>query len=199
MKHPRLSLVLLAGALASPALSCADPCAEEARRTASDLRAARSPDVALYAGAELARAESEAAQADSICRRRRSRWLPFRVPPSARDLHARSRESAREAARKAGSRKRLVKQEALNGRFAAVQAVERVRASVERARRRLGEERTSDLTARLGRLREVIGEVDRLLETEDFLRAREGSIRVQEETVRLEADANNRLLDSAAR
>lgn len=179
--------------------SCADPCGNEREETGRVLDLARETRADGYAAEVFTRARTLAERADAECRGQKSRPFLSRSYGKARELHGQARAEAEKAAREATFNQGVARQEALNSRHRAGQAVDTARTAIDRARRVRGSRAVEDLLDSLGRLQQALAEVQSRIDRGDFLGARDLGERVGTESVRLEAAVNNRTLGTAPR
>jgi len=185
----------LTAALALGLLSCGRPCSEERDRTRESLSKARSAGAGVYASSAYAMAAGLADKADAECRGQERRFLPMRSYSRALEMHSEARRAAEKAAREGSINEGLARQEALNSRYVAVEAVENARASIVRARKAKGGAAGGNLMDRWDELRRALSEVQNRIDRADYLSARDLGDRIARESVRIQAAANRGDLD----
>ena len=187
----RLPGAVLTAALAASLLSCGVTCGPENRRTEESLAKARIARADIYAPAAYAKATGLAGRADAECRGQERRFFPMRSFSRALGLHAEARQAAERAENEARINQGMVRQEALNARFVAIQSVEDARAAIARARKAKGSG-VEDLMEGWTRLHEALEEVQRRIDRSDPLSARELAERIARESSLLQGAANRR-------
>ena len=187
----RLPGAILAAALAASLLSCGETCAPENRRTEESLAKARTARADIYAPAAYAKAAGLAGRAEAECRGQERRFFPLRAFSRALGLHAEARQAAERAENEARISQGMVRQEALNARFVAIQSVEDARAAIARARKANGSG-VEELEEEWTRLHEALAEVQRRIDRSDPLAARELAERIARESSLLQGAANRR-------
>ena len=185
--------LLLAAALGLAA-GCRDRCTAESQQTQARLKAARTAGADAYASEVLSRAADLFAKAEQECRKQRSRFFLARSYSLAADLYVQSREEAEKAIREARTNQGIARQEALNARYSATQAVEEARTSLVRAQKTRGEGAVLDLLDGLQRLRQGLADLQKRIDGGEFLAARDLGARIIQDSVRLQAVANSRTL-----
>jgi len=182
---------VLTAALAALLISCAAPCGTEKRRTEESLAKARAARADIYAPAAYGKAAGMAGTADAECRGQERRFFPVRSFSRALELHAGARQAAERAENEARINQGMVRQEALNARYRAIQAVEDARAAIARARKAKGSG-VEDLAEGWTRLHGALAEVGRRIDRSDPLAARDLAERIAQESSLLKGAANRR-------
>jgi hypothetical protein len=182
---------VLAVALAALLISCGAPCGTENRRTEESLAKARTARADIYAPAAYAKAAGMAGTADAECRGQERRFFPMRSFSRALELHAGARQAAERAENEARINQGMIRQEALNARYLAIQSVEDARAAIARARKAKGSG-VEDLAEGWTRLRDALSEVQRRIDRSDPLSARDLAERIARESSLLQGAANSR-------
>ncbi len=85
----------------------------------------------------------------------------------------------------------IARQEALNARLSAAEAVEQARISLLRTRDIRGDASSASLIDDLERLQRSMGILQGRIDHGDYLEAREAGIRIRQEAIRLEGEANS--------
>jgi hypothetical protein len=155
---------------------------------------ARAAKADSYAEEAYGKAAELAAQADTECREQDKRISPLRSYSRSRDLHRQARAQAEESVRQSRLNQGMVRQEALNSRFLAIQAVEDARTAIVRAGKEKGEGAIEDLAGSLEGLRRAKSEMESRLAQGDYLAARDLGTRIVTESTQLQASANRRTL-----
>ena len=190
---------ILSAALVPALLSCNGPCGQERERTRESLGKARAARAGIYSPDTFAKAAGLADEADTECRGQEKRFLPLRSYSRALGLHAEARRVAEKAAKEGSINEGMVRQEALNARYVAVQSVEEARASISRARKAKGDSAAGDLMEGWTLLRRALTEVQGRIDRGDYLSARDLGERIARESSRLQTAANRRARGLPAR
>jgi hypothetical protein len=191
--------VAVLAAFLAPAFSCADPCISWKARWVKTLEDARRSQAPLYAPATFTRALELASKAERECGLQRSRFFLSRSYKVAERLFASARQEGLDSVREGRMKQGIARQEALNARYSAGNAVNDARIALLRAEKFTGDPAAQALLERLDRLRQAFGKLQERIDRSDYLAAREMGLRIQEEAVRLEADADRRALASGGR
>lgn len=198
----RLTFVVGSLFLASMVLgSCsgANHCAREQAQTEESLKTAREAEADLFSPSSLKKAARLAEEAGEECRLQQERFPLARSFHQAEKLHRLARQAANKAREEAELAQGLIKQEALNRRLEATEAVSRARGAVTRAQRKIGAEDMADLRGDLAQLDRDREEMQKMLDEGEYLLSSRVAVRILEGAVRVEASANRRRMGSEER
>jgi hypothetical protein len=190
---PLAFAVLLVGQTA-----CAGQCAREARRTTAMLEKARKAHAGVYAPESFEKGVRLAGEADRQCGEEEKRFFLFRSHASSGKLYEEARGEARQALKEGKINEGMVRQEAMNARYVAIQSVEVAKGSLARTLKARGDPAIADLTDSLKRLQEALAALQARLDRGDYLSARDLGDRIVSESTRLQAAANRRTLGISA-
>jgi hypothetical protein len=169
----RLARLLLVVSLAG----CGDPCRTESEQTEVVMTKAREAKVDLYLPARWEKAQELVRRAESACREGRE----------ADELHRQARKEAGEAISEARAMEGVLRQEALNARYAAGMAIEEAHVRSLRIMKHPEDPRARDFLSRLKDLDRRQAELQSDLDRGDYLGVRARAARIREEAVALEA------------
>ena len=187
-------LASLAALLVIGQMACAGQCAGQAQRTTAILEKARKAHAGIYAPESFERGVRLAGEADRQCREEEERFFLFRSHGSSGKLHEAARGEARQALQEGKINEGMVRPEAMNARYTAIQSVEAAKGSLVRALKTRGDSAVADLTDSLRRLQEALAGLQARLDRGDYLSARDLGDRIVSESTRLQAAANRRTL-----